>query len=229
MTGACESVLLNSGLGHYSRFCRRYACTDSGHLLEIHYKRIVVQRVWRLLPEVTIHTLALHDRFCVTGSEDGILRVWPLDFSATYMEAGERVFTCHRFRFVRWFLEHDGEVTALDISEDGMKILAGTNAVSVCTSLETPHTYANSMVVIFVSCLACFEQGNLGVLDACSKSYSTLMRSHAGHVTDLSVSRHSPGYLITCSSDHTIRVWDLPEGKQVSCGFKVILIHMKMT
>ena len=81
---------LNSGPhGHYSRFCCRYACTDNGHLLEIHYKRIVVQRVWRLLREVGIHTLALHDRFCVTGSEDGILRVWPLDFSAAYMEAGE--------------------------------------------------------------------------------------------------------------------------------------------
>lgn len=68
-----------------------YTCTDSGHLLEINYKRIVIQRVWHLLPDVTIHALALHDRFCVTGSEDGILRVWPLDFSAIFMEAGEKV------------------------------------------------------------------------------------------------------------------------------------------
>ena len=29
-------------------------------------------------------------------------------------------------------VEHEGEVTALDISEDGLKILAGTDAVS-CT------------------------------------------------------------------------------------------------
>ena len=28
-------------------------------------------------------------------------------------------------------IEHEGEVTAVDVSEDGLKILAGTNAVSV--------------------------------------------------------------------------------------------------
>lgn len=98
--------------------------------MEINYKRIVIQRVWRLLPEVTIHALALHDRFCVTGSEDGILRVWPLDLSAIFMEAGERVcsYPLHCLFFV--VAEHEGEVTALDISEDGLKILAGTSAVS---------------------------------------------------------------------------------------------------
>ena len=70
-------------------FVFRYVCTDSGHLLELNYKRMVIQRVWHLLPEVAIYALATHDRFCVTGSEDGVLRVWPLDFSAVFMEAGE--------------------------------------------------------------------------------------------------------------------------------------------
>lgn len=60
-------------------------------MLEINYKRILVQRVWHLLPDVTIHSLSLHEAFCVTGSEDGILRVWPLDFSAVFMEAGELI------------------------------------------------------------------------------------------------------------------------------------------
>ena len=52
----------------------------------------MVQRVWHLLPSesggVAIHTLDIHEAFCVTGSEDGVLRVWPLDFSAVFMEAG---------------------------------------------------------------------------------------------------------------------------------------------
>ena len=72
-----------------------YACTRSGHLFEIHYKTIVVKRVWQPLPSNTkeggaaINVLALHAAFCVTGSEDGVLRVWPPDWSAVYLEAGE--------------------------------------------------------------------------------------------------------------------------------------------
>ena len=50
-----------------------------------------MQRVWHLLPTsggVAINSLHMHEAFCVTGSEDGMLRVWPLDFSAVFMEAG---------------------------------------------------------------------------------------------------------------------------------------------
>jgi len=65
----------------------RYACTTSGHMFEIHYQRISISRVWHLVPGQTFHCLALHEAFCVTGSEDGILRVWPMDFSAVFMEA----------------------------------------------------------------------------------------------------------------------------------------------
>ena len=69
-----------------------YACTKNGHLFEFHYKRIVVKRVWHLLPGegggVAINALYLHEAFCVTGSEDGVLRLWPLDFSTVFLEAG---------------------------------------------------------------------------------------------------------------------------------------------
>ncbi len=67
----------------------RYACTSSGHLFEVHYKRIEILKVWHLIPDTPILSLSLHEAFCVTGSEDGILRVWPLDFSAVFIEAGK--------------------------------------------------------------------------------------------------------------------------------------------
>ena len=67
-----------------------YASTDCGHLLEINYRRIAVLRVWHLLQDLSIHCIALHRKFCVTGSEDGFLRVWPMDFSSVFMEAGEK-------------------------------------------------------------------------------------------------------------------------------------------
>ena len=49
----------------------------------------------------------------MTGSDDGFLRLWPLDFAHVYLEA-----------------EHEGPVTAVDFSSDGLKILAGTASVS---------------------------------------------------------------------------------------------------
>ena len=70
-----------------------YACTKNGYLFEIHYKRIAVTRVWHLLPSdgggVAINALCVHEAFCVTGSEDGFLRLWPLDFTAAFLEAGK--------------------------------------------------------------------------------------------------------------------------------------------
>ena len=61
-------------------------------MFEIHYKTITVKRSWHVLPSntggVSIRTLVVHEVFCVTGSDDGVLRVWPLDFSTVCMEAG---------------------------------------------------------------------------------------------------------------------------------------------
>ena len=71
---------------------RRYACSKSGHVFEIHYSSVSLKRVWHLLPGngggVAITALCLHEAFSVTGSEDGILRVWPADFSSPFLEAG---------------------------------------------------------------------------------------------------------------------------------------------
>ena len=57
-------------------------------------------------------------------------------------------------------------------------------------------------------------KGNIGLLDASSRRYTTLMRSHTDSVLSTSISR-SQGQLVTCSSDRTIRVWDLAQGTQV--------------
>lgn len=40
-------------------------------------------------PGVSINSIYANDTFCVTGSSDGFLRVWPLDFKHVYLEAGE--------------------------------------------------------------------------------------------------------------------------------------------
>lgn len=40
-------------------------------------------------PGIAINSISISSAFCATGSEDGYLRLWPLDFSAVVLEAGE--------------------------------------------------------------------------------------------------------------------------------------------
>ncbi|XP_052262541.1 WD repeat-containing protein 90-like isoform X2 [Dreissena polymorpha] len=133
-----------------------YACSRSGHIFEIDLKKVSVQHVRRLLPNearsdkdkqtfrsgpgIAVNSMAVNETFCVTGSDDGFMRLWPLDFAHVYLEA-----------------EHEGPVTAVDFSADGLKILAGT------------------------------PMGNLGMLDITSRGYTTMMRSHVGSIRSVAV------------------------------------------
>ncbi|XP_048238655.1 WD repeat-containing protein 90-like isoform X1 [Haliotis rufescens] len=133
-----------------------YASSRSGYILEIDYQKLSIRHVKRLLPTVKsakreketlksgtgigINSISVNETFCVTGSDDGYLRLWPLDFAHIYLEA-----------------EHEGPVTVVDMSPDGLQILAGT------------------------------ASGNLGTLDVSTKSYTTVMRSHTGRVFGVAV------------------------------------------
>lgn len=122
-----------------------YACTKSGHVFEIHYSSVSLGRVWHLLPGndsvekegcVAITALCLHEAFAVTGSEDGVLRVWPTDFSSVFLEGGKECLETNHVTHSLMVcvcvlpLEHEACVSAVGISEDGMKILAATASVS---------------------------------------------------------------------------------------------------
>jgi WD40 repeat protein len=76
--------------------------------------------------------------FCVTGGEDQVLRVWPMDFSEYILEA-----------------EHEGIITSLALSEDGMHVACGTSS------------------------------GGLGVLDLTNHNYKTVLRSHTDVVLQI--------------------------------------------
>lgn len=41
-------------------------------------------------PGIAINSISISSTLCATGSADGYLRLWPLDFSAVVLEAGER-------------------------------------------------------------------------------------------------------------------------------------------
>uniref|UniRef100_A0A7N8XKJ2 WD repeat domain 90 n=1 Tax=Mastacembelus armatus TaxID=205130 RepID=A0A7N8XKJ2_9TELE len=106
----------------------QFASSRSGHIFEIDYSRVVIRNVRRLLPAqqqhaerrekwtfnsgpgIAINSISVSSSFCATGSEDGYLRLWPLDFSAVFLEA-----------------EHEGPVSLVSVSLDSLQVLAATS------------------------------------------------------------------------------------------------------
>ncbi|XP_016518793.1 WD repeat-containing protein 90 isoform X1 [Poecilia formosa] len=104
-----------------------FASTQSGHVLEIDYSRVTVKNVRRLMPAeqrhaerrekwtfntgpgIPINSISVCSSFCATGTEDGFLRLWTLDFSAVILEA-----------------EHEGPVAVVSVSSDSLQVLAAT-------------------------------------------------------------------------------------------------------
>ncbi|XP_051023389.1 WD repeat-containing protein 90 [Acomys russatus] len=134
-----------------------FVCSHSGHILEIDHQRMAVQHIRRLLPTqssgvpltekqnfsagsgIAISSLSVSTATCAVGSEDGYLRLWPLDFSSVLLEA-----------------EHDGPVSSVSFSPDGLRVLSTTTS------------------------------GHLGFLDVPSREYTVLARSHMAPVLALS-------------------------------------------
>ncbi|XP_072691171.1 WD repeat-containing protein 90 isoform X4 [Canis lupus baileyi] len=133
-----------------------YVCGRSGHILEIDHQHMAVRHARRLLPVwtpgspvsqkqtfgsgpgISISSLSTSQATCAVGSEDGYLRLWPLDFSSVLLEA-----------------EHEGPVTWVRVSPDGLRVLSATSL------------------------------GHLGFLDVPSREYRVLVRSHTAPVLAL--------------------------------------------
>ncbi|XP_052451971.1 WD repeat-containing protein 90 isoform X2 [Carassius gibelio] len=104
-----------------------FVSSRSGHILEIDYVAVAIKNIRRLLPAqethahqrekqtfstgagIAVNSISVCDEFCVTGSEDGFMRLWPLDFSSVFLEA-----------------EHEGPVSLVCVSSDGSRVLAAT-------------------------------------------------------------------------------------------------------
>ncbi|XP_006894964.1 PREDICTED: WD repeat-containing protein 90 [Elephantulus edwardii] len=130
-----------------------YVCSRSGHILEVDVQRMAVRHARRLLPTrlpdvpdpqkptftpghgVVISSLSISAAVCAVGSEDHYLRLWPLDFSAVLLET-----------------EHEGPVSSVCVSPDGLRVLTTTST------------------------------GQLGFLDIASREYHVLVRSHTAPV-----------------------------------------------
>uniref|UniRef100_A0A3Q2NPU8 WD repeat-containing protein 90 n=1 Tax=Fundulus heteroclitus TaxID=8078 RepID=A0A3Q2NPU8_FUNHE len=103
--------------------------SDHMNTFLIYYSRVAVKNVRRLLPAqqqqhadrrekqtfntgpgIAINSISVSSSFCATGSEDGFLRLWTLDFSSVILEA-----------------EHEGAVSEVSVSFDSLQVLAATS------------------------------------------------------------------------------------------------------
>ena len=116
-----------------------FVATEAGTVVQVDYESKALECVFKL-HDAAIHSIAINEGFCVTGSADRYLRVWPLDFSDFFLEA-----------------EHEGAVSSVDVSQDGLRLAIGTH------------------------------DGTLGVLDVASHAYQTILRSHTDAVLALAV------------------------------------------
>ena len=89
-------------------FKRIFVGSKHGMVFQINYHTEALEATFPL-HDGAIYSLSVNEAFCVTGSEDKFLRIWPLDFSEFFMEA-----------------RHEGTVSAVEISPDGIKVVCGT-------------------------------------------------------------------------------------------------------
>ncbi|XP_047569203.1 WD repeat-containing protein 90 isoform X2 [Lutra lutra] len=156
-----------------------YVCSRSGHILEIDPQRMAVRRARRLLPAqppdgpvsqkqmfssgpgISISSLSVSQAICAVGSEDGYLRLWPLDLSSVLLEA-----------------EHEGPVTSVCISPDGQRVLSATSS-GLLGFLDVPSREYNVLVRSHTApVLALATEGSRGQL-------ATVSQDHTVRVWDL--------------------------------------------
>ncbi|XP_065191135.1 WD repeat-containing protein 90-like isoform X2 [Sycon ciliatum] len=111
-----------------------FACTSTGLVLQINYRQLKVERVFQVSSPATgpaaagpnsgILSICVNQAFAATGSADGFLRLWPLDFSHVFLEA-----------------EHEASVSALSISADGLKVVCGTTGCQLGIINVESRTY----------------------------------------------------------------------------------------
>lgn len=92
---------------------RVFVGSKHGYLYQVNYDSRVLEAVFKI-HDYSICSIAISSGFCVTGSQDQYLRVWPLDFSEFYLEA-----------------YHEGVIISLDISYDSLKVACGTSSGSL--------------------------------------------------------------------------------------------------
>ena len=100
-----------------------FVSSVGGAVFQINYGQRRLECVYQL-HNGAINNLIVSEGFCITGSDDKFLRVWPVDFSDFFLE-----------------VEHDSPVTGVGISPNQLQVCIGTEKGSVGTMDIPSHKY----------------------------------------------------------------------------------------
>ncbi|NXM21015.1 WDR90 protein, partial [Ploceus nigricollis] len=187
-----------------------FVCSRSGHVLEVDYKNICVRSARRLLPAqpqgdgqeqagnssgpgIAINSISMSLTFCATGSEDGYMRLWLLDFSAAILEA-----------------EHEAPVSSVCISPDSHKVLSTTAAGSLGYLDVQARDYNTLMRSHAGSVLAFAVEGKW-------KQIATVSQDSTIRVWDLTSRQQL--YDFSAAEETPCTVAFHPFWKMLACGF----------
>ncbi|KAL1248327.1 hypothetical protein QQF64_021645 [Cirrhinus molitorella] len=206
-----------------------FVSSRSGHILEIDYVAVAIRNIRRLLPAqeshahqrekqtfstgagIAVNSISVCDEFCVTGSEDGFMRLWPLDFSSVFLEA-----------------EHEGPVSLVCVSSDGSKVLAATTTGNLGYLDVNTRGYRTLMRSHTASVLGFSADGVRRRVTTVSKDSTVrvwdmdTMQQLYDFVSDddespCSVAFHPSMPLFACgSSSGTVRVFDIQTSSLIS-------------
>jgi WD40 repeat protein len=105
---------------------RLYVSTASGRLFQVLYAERRLECVYQL-HSGPIRSISVNEGFCATGSDDGFLRLWPLDFADFYLQAQHKAPVCGlsiaKGGLVILVVTGNGTMGVLDISTSGYKTL----------------------------------------------------------------------------------------------------------
>ncbi|CAN0544809.1 unnamed protein product, partial [Ectocarpus sp. 12 AP-2014] len=104
-----------------------YVSSRAGTVLQVSYHTRNLLCVLQL-HNGPILSLEVNEDHAVTGSEDKVLRMWPLDFSDFLMEAA-----------------HESPVVSVCSSKDGLKLAVGTAAGSISVLDVMTHGYTTAL------------------------------------------------------------------------------------
>nr|KAF6272204.1 hypothetical protein mMyoMyo1_020533 [Myotis myotis] len=188
-----------------------YVCSRSGHILEIDHQHMAVRRTRYLLPTQTpdsplpqkqacslgpgiaISSLSVSPAECAVGSEDGYLRLWPLDFSSVLLEA-----------------EHEGPISSVRLSPDGLRVLSTTSSGHL-GFLDVPSREYNVLVRSHTAPV-------LALTTECSRGQlATVSQDHTVRVWDLATLQQL--YDFTSPEDAPCAVAFYPTQPIFFCGF----------
>ncbi|XP_069036890.1 WD repeat-containing protein 90 [Lepisosteus oculatus] len=194
-----------------------FASSKSGHILEIDYKTVTIKNVRRLLPSqqkhslhrekqtfssgpgIAVNSISISSAFCATGSEDGYLRLWPLDFSTVFLEA-----------------EHEGPVSLVSIGSEGLNVLAAT-ATGNLGYLDISSRGYSTLMRSHTDCVLGFS------VDGIRRKIATVSEDCTIRVWDLDSMQQLYDFI---SEDTPCAVSFHPTQQEFACGFRSGLLRV---